>query len=205
VQFRERNELSEYNNGKEKSPTIYEKIVLWVAGKRYSRLSQGSEKWHIWQEKLSHTPDVGFFSKKRALFYHLTMTCGDLFYPHTGLIINYPQNVEIGDRVSINRNTIISAKEKVKIGNDVLIGPNVLINSGNHNFNRRDIPINKQGHTLAPIIIHDDVWIGGGVIILAGVTIGQGAVIAAGAVVTKDVEPYTIVGGIPAKKISDRI
>jgi maltose O-acetyltransferase len=205
MNFRERQELYEYKKGNKKLFKVYERIILWFAIKRYSSISQGSEKWHIWQEKLSYTPDVGIFAKKRALFYYLTMTCGDLFYPHTGLIIYYPQNVEIGDRVSINRNTIISAKEKIKIGNDVLIGQNVLINSGNHNFNRRDIPINKQGHTLKPITIHNDVWIGGGVIILAGVTIGQGAIIAAGAVVTKNVEPYTIVGGVPAKKINNRI
>jgi len=65
--------------------------------------------------------------------------------------------------------------------------------------------INQQGHTLKPIVIHDDVWIGGGAIILAGITIGQGAVVAAGAVVTKNVEPYTIVGGVPAKRIKERI
>ena len=64
--------------------------------------------------------------------------------------------------------------------------------------------MNRQGGTKEPIIIEDDVWIGYGVIITAGVYVGKGAILAAGAVVTKDVEPYTIVGGVPAKPIGVR-
>ncbi len=63
---------------------------------------------------------------------------------------------------------------------------------------------NKFADGNNPIIIGNDVWIGSGVTILAGVTVGDGAVIAAGAVVTKDVEPYTVVGGVPAKEIKKR-
>jgi len=62
----------------------------------------------------------------------------------------------------------------------------------------------KQGGEPGPVIIEDDVWIGARVIILAGVTIGTGAVIGAGSVVTRDVLPFTIVGGVPAKLIRER-
>ena len=92
----------------------------------------------------------------------------------------------------------------VEIGKYVQVGPNTVIHSANHNFDDIDLPICKQGHTPKKVKIEDDVWIAAGCIILPGVTIGKGAVIAAGAVVTKDVEPYSVVAGAPAKKIKDR-
>ena len=64
--------------------------------------------------------------------------------------------------------------------------------------------INMQGHNEKDIIIGNDVWIGYGAQIMSGVTVGDGAVIAAGSIVTKDVLPYTVVGGVPAKKIKER-
>lgn len=73
-----------------------------------------------------------------------------------------------------------------------------------HAFARTDIPMNRQGITTAPIHIGDDVWIGHGVAILKGVTIGNGAIVAAGAVVNKDVAPFDIVGGVPARVLGNR-
>lgn len=85
------------------------------------------------------------------------------------------------------------------MGRNILVGPNVVIRTANHNFNDKDRPINEQGHNYANIKVADNVWIGANSVILGGVTIGKGAVIAAGAVVNKNVEPFTIVGGVPAK------
>jgi maltose O-acetyltransferase len=124
--------------------------------------------------------------------------------------INPLSEVVFGDNVSISKNTSITTsnngKSKIVIGNNVLIAHNVLIIGGNHNISRIDIPINQQGSGKeGNIIINDDVWIGAGSIILTGVTIGTGSVIAAGSVVTKDVKPYSIVGGNPAKLIKKRI
>lgn len=87
----------------------------------------------------------------------------------------------------------------VRIGNDVMMGTNCIIYSRNHAFERTDIPMVQQGFSeVKPVVISDDVWIGGRVTILPGVNVGTGAIVGAGSVVTKDVPPYAIVAGNPA-------
>lgn len=94
---------------------------------------------------------------------------------------------------------------KVSIGNFTMIAHNVMILGGDHNYKVAGIPTVFAGRDeTRPTNIGDDVWVGAGSIIMAGVTIGDGAIIAAGSVVTKDVDPYCIYGGTPAKKIKDR-
>ncbi len=94
---------------------------------------------------------------------------------------------------------------KVTIGNYVMIAHDVSIIGADHNFRVPGVPMVFAGREKLPeTIIGDDVWIGAKAIIKVGVKIGNGAIIAAGAVVTKDVEPYSIYGGVPAKKIRDR-
>ena len=185
--------------------TFIQKLKLKLFVRRVRRFPLGGTKWQLMQENVSLLPDWGYYARKRAAFYMATMNCGNVFYAHTGVSMLYPKNIVIGENVSINRFTVITAKDKVTIGNNVLIGSNVIINSGNHNFSKVDIPINQQGHTIAPIMIEDDVWIGSNVCVLAGVTIGKGSVIGAGAVVTKNVEPYSVMGGVPARLIKKRI
>src|SRR5690606_3728643 len=96
---------------------------------------------------------------------------------------------------------VFGVNERIKIGNDVMIAQAVTIRDTDHCFNRLDVPMNLQGITTKPVTIEDDVWIGHGVSILKGVTIGSGSIVSAGAVVTKDIPPYAIVGGVPAKII----
>ena len=85
------------------------------------------------------------------------------------------------------------------------MGTDVTIITRNHRFDRTDIPMMEQGfEEERPVYIGNDVWIGDRVLILPGVHIGDGSIIAAGAVVTKDVPPYSIVAGVPARKIRDR-
>lgn len=112
------------------------------------------------------------------------------------------KNVKIGYDCHINENVFIQGAE---IGNHIMIAPNVAILNSMHNFDRTDIPMCKQGaaKTINPVI-EDDVWIGRSAIIMPGVKIGKGSIIASGAVVTKDVEPYSVVGGVPAKLIRKR-
>tara|TARA_B100000212_G_scaffold329429_1_gene294663 strand:+ start:106 stop:696 length:591 start_codon:yes stop_codon:yes gene_type:complete len=114
--------------------------------------------------------------------------------------------IEIGSNISFNSNVMINARGigKIIIGNNVLIGPNVVIRSNNHEYLDLKIPIIEQGMTSGEIIIKDNVWISSNCVILPNCTIGEGAIVAAGAVVTKDIEPYSIVGGIPAKIIRKR-
>lgn len=93
----------------------------------------------------------------------------------------------------------------VRIGKDVMMGTNCIIYSRNHAFDRIDIPMRAQGFSqVKPVVIEDDVWIGGRVTILPGVRVGTGAVIGAGAVVTKNVPPYAVMGGNPAKVLRYR-
>ena len=115
-------------------------------------------------------------------------------------------SVEIGSNISFNANVMINARGigRISIGNNVLIGPNVVIRSNNHNYDDINIPIIKQGMKDGNITIKDNVWISSNCVILPNCTIGEGAIVAAGAVVTTDIEPYSIVAGIPAKKIGMR-
>ncbi len=114
--------------------------------------------------------------------------------------------IEIGDHVSTNANVMINADNggSIKIGDHVMIGPNVVLRASNHHFARKDMTIDAQGHQPGSIVIKEDVWLGANVVVVPNVVIGQGAIVGAGAVVTKDVEDYTIVGGVPAKKIGVR-
>jgi galactoside O-acetyltransferase len=85
------------------------------------------------------------------------------------------------------------------IGNNCLIGPNVIFRTASHKFDRVDTPIWQQGHKIGNIILEDDVWVASNVVIIGNVKIGKGAIIGAGAVVTKDIPPYAIAYGVPAK------
>lgn len=114
--------------------------------------------------------------------------------------------IEIGDHVSFNSNVYVNACSggTITIGNDVLIGPNAVLRASDHKFDDVTRPIRTQGHTAGTIVVENDVWIGSNVTVVGGVRIGKGAVVAAGAVVTSDVEPYSIVGGVPARLIRKR-
>lgn len=112
--------------------------------------------------------------------------------------------ISLGDNSGIGENAWMLS-DGITIGNDVMMGPDCMMFTSNHRTDNLDIPMWHQGFTeVKPIVIEDDVWIGARVIILQGVTIGRGSIIAAGSVVTKDVEPYSIVGGNPAKLIKKR-
>ena len=145
---------------------------------------------------------LGFDKYGLLKFNHNNLSIGKRTY------INGLKNIFFKDNIYISTdvNIMPSEKSKVYIGSYVMIAQKVMIIGGNHNISRTDIPMMLQGDgKQGDIIIHDDVWIGAGAIILTGVTIGKGSVIAAGSIVTKDVEPYTIVGGNPAKLIRKRV
>lgn len=139
-----------------------------------------------------------------------------------------PQGIEIGDNTIVMHGAVLHVynfrdmpQSRIKIGRDSLIGeysvirgqggveigdrvytsPFTQIIAVNHVFDDPNRPFVEQGITAEGIVIEDDVWLGAGAVITDGVRVGKGAVVAAGAVVTKDVPPHTVVGGVPAKLI----
>tara|TARA_Y100001978_G_scaffold198059_1_gene209883 strand:+ start:1703 stop:2293 length:591 start_codon:yes stop_codon:yes gene_type:complete len=114
--------------------------------------------------------------------------------------------VKIGSNESFNSNVMVNARGKgqIIIGDNVLIGPNVVLRTSNHTFKCLKEPIINQGMDEGEIVIEDNVWIGSNCVILPNCTIGEGSIIAAGAVVTNDVQPFSIVGGVPARLIKKR-
>ena len=111
----------------------------------------------------------------------------------------------IGDGCSINSGTIFGLTCDLRLGRNVMIADNVSFRTADHEYSNLNMPMIEQGERSRPIIIEDDVWIGANATILRGVKIGQGAIIAAHAVVSRDVEAFEIVGGVPAKKIGSRL
>jgi acetyltransferase-like isoleucine patch superfamily enzyme len=112
--------------------------------------------------------------------------------------------LKIGNNSSIGPYSYIGCSGLIEIGDNVMMSPRVSIYSENHNFDQVDHPMIEQGVTRSFVKIEDDCWIAANSVILAGVTIGKGSVVAAGSVVTKDVAPYSIVAGNPAKFIKSR-
>lgn len=114
------------------------------------------------------------------------------------------RHLTIGDNVSIGKSVMLLAIGGITVGDNVMIGHGAQIISAGHRIPEGDTPMRFSGVEHAPIVIESDAWIGAGAIVLPGVTVGQGAVVAAGAVVTHDVDPLTIVGGIPANVLRVR-
>lgn len=113
--------------------------------------------------------------------------------------VDCPWNLSIGDLSSIGNHVWVYALDKIEIGKKCCIGESVRLLTGSHDVRSATFKL-----VTKPIKIEDCVWVATGATILPGVTIGEGAVVAAGAVVTKDVEPWTIVGGNPAKFLARR-
>lgn len=159
---------------------IYSMCASWFPISSHSKIAQ---KWrYFWASKIvsSCGKNVNF---ERFCSFTPGLSVGD--------------NSGIGIRACING--------PVSIGSDVMMGQDVIIYTTRHNDDRIDIPMREQGMAdVMPVSIGNDVWIGGRVIILPGVTIGDGCIIGAGAVVTKDIPPYSVAVGVPAKVVRDR-
>jgi acetyltransferase-like isoleucine patch superfamily enzyme len=107
--------------------------------------------------------------------------------------------IEIGNNSTVNEFCALHGFGGIKIGNGVRIGCHTVIHSVQHHFERLDMPIWKQSTHAEPIVIEDDVWIGANCTILSGVKIGTHSVIGAHSLVTKDIPPYSVAYGVPAK------
>lgn len=124
---------------------------------------------------------------------------------HPTALLRCGDNIYLGKNSHINQYCCIwaSKNSKIVLGDNLLMGPGVKIFSSNHS-SKIGIPMNIQPYREKDIIIGNDVWLGANSVIVAGVKIGDGAIIAAGSVVTKNVDKYTIVGGVPAKILKKR-
>jgi acetyltransferase-like isoleucine patch superfamily enzyme len=112
--------------------------------------------------------------------------------------------ITIKHKAYLGRNCFLNAFQPITIGIQAMIGAYCYITSANHCYERRDLPIMNQGFVGAPVVIEDNAWLGTHVVVLPGVTIGKGAIVAAGSVVSKDVPPYEVWGGVPAKRLKIR-
>lgn len=123
---------------------------------------------------------------------------------HGALLFSQGGDIRIGPDVYVGPYAVLYGTGGLTIGRDTMIAAHVVIPPSNHVYEDPQRPIRTQGLTARGIAIGNDVWIGAHAVVLDGVTIGDGAVIAAGAVVNHDVEPYTVVGGVPARSVGRR-
>lgn len=122
----------------------------------------------------------------------------------TGVIANKGIGIVIGNNSAIGAQSFLGGQGGIKIGDDVIIGPQVKIFSENHNYDKADVLIRKQGESRRGVAIGNNCWIGAGAIILDGVSIATGCVVAAGSVVTKSIPANSIAAGVPARIIKSR-
>jgi acetyltransferase-like isoleucine patch superfamily enzyme len=149
---------------------------------------------------------IYYYIRSRMIISRFRLKADERVIIMDGFHAFYGKNIILGKNIYIGRNAEFHAGETstITIGGDSFFGPSVYIDTHMHNFQRTDVPMKKQGRTEKDVVVGRDVWIGAKAVILNGITIGEGAIVAAGAVVTKDVEPYTIVAGVPALPVKNR-
>lgn len=113
--------------------------------------------------------------------------------------------VKINKNAKIGLYSVLNGGDSITIGDKVLISGFVYLQTSMHNFSRKNIAVQDQGFTHSSITLEKDTWLGTHVVIMPGVNIGEGSVVGSNAVVTKDVNKYTVVAGIPAKSIKERL
>lgn len=161
--------------------------------------------YYAFVQFLPNSKYFNIISRFRAWYVHkylLNVPLTSQAVVENNVYLSDAKNLSIGPGCQINENVFIQGAQ---IGNNVLIAPGVSILSTTHYFKDKEKLIINQGDTPVNMpVIGNDVWVGRNAIIMPGVRIGVGAVVGAGAVVTRNVNNYDVVGGVPAKKISTR-
>lgn len=159
----------------------------------FRELCQESRRIEMELNSVYHTPEEIVEIMSRLTRREVDPTFR-LFPPFTA---DFGKNISFGKNVFVNAGCRFQDQGGITIGDGVLIGHNVVLATATHDL----APSRSRKLHYKPIVICDNAWIGSNSVILQGVTVGEWSVVAAGAVVTRDVEPYTVVGGIPAKFI----
>lgn len=151
----------------------------------------------------SYVPGGKFFNAIRVALLRGIIPVGRACLIEPRVYIGRGRNISVGAHCEINQGVRLI---DVQLGDYVMVAPFVNIIGGQvHNHARTDIPMALQGESDAgPVIVEEDVWIGVNAVLLAGTRIGKGSIVAAGSVVTRDVEPYSVVGGVPATVLRNR-
>lgn len=160
-------------------------------------LHKGGERWFLFQ--VGTLPSIHI---RKFIYKCLGAKIGPRAIVHFKTEIRKPELLSIGEGSIIGDNCILDARRELNIGRNVNISSNVSIYTLQHDY--RDPYFGDVVNRKLSIEIEDRVWLGANVIVLPGVKIGEGAVCCAGCVVCKDVEPYTVVAGIPAKQVAER-
>lgn len=153
----------------------------------------------FWLMVLHLVADFPLYSLRRLFFVISGVKVGKGSKVHVGVRFFEPKGVKIGEDTVVGDHCFLDGRAPLSIGNHVDIASQVLIYNSEHDINAEDFHA-----TVAPVEIGDYAFVGPRVVVLPGVKIGRGAVVAAGAVVTKDVPPFAIVGGVPAEVIGTR-
>ena len=164
------------------------------------------ETYLVLQQLVSLLPDFGVLSRIRVRFYRRCLSASGDFSAASLVRIRCPQHVSIGEGTSLNTGVLIDACNggRIEIGRNVAIGPFCVIRSADHGFSDTAVPILAQAHVPGPISVEDDCWIGSHVTVTRGVRIGHGSVVGANSVVTRDIPPYSIAVGVPARVVRSR-
>jgi len=146
--------------------------------------------------------NVSFWSDVDILHPELVSIGNDVAF-HNGVFLSpCGERITIGDHCHFAPYSVLYGP--LTIGNNVAVAAHVVFASIGHGYDRIDIPMVQQKAVKKEIVVEDDVWFGANAVIIGGVRIGAHSIVGAGAVVTHDVEPYSIVGGTPAKLIRKR-
>jgi acetyltransferase-like isoleucine patch superfamily enzyme len=160
--------------------------------------------WEVVVFKLHMTGYVPFHLYRRFVYRIAGISIGKDSSIHMGTRFYYPPNISIGEDSIIGEDVVLDGRAPLRIGNHVDIATEVMIYNSQHDLETEHFAA-VESVVREAVTIEDYVFIGPRAIILPGVTIGKGAVVGAGAVVTKDVPPFGIVGGVPAKIIGERM
>lgn len=159
--------------------------------------------WEFINYKLKLTGYIPSHFIRRFIYRFWGIKIGSGSTLHMGAVFYFPPNIKIGNDTIIGENVVLDGRGPLIIGDHVDIASEVMIYNSQHDMSAEDFANPDQVITKS-VEIGDYVFIGPRAIILPGVKIGKGAVVGAGAVVTKDVEEFKIVGGVPAKEIGER-